>query len=150
MVSWIISVTDIDAGKGVANAKVCLFVGGGIADSEPADYTQYTGANGVTVFDCPAGFYHVGVFAAGYESAYEPHDPPTEWLDVWTCWGAGGAGHDYDFAVRYIGEEPPNGNGDGLIEKWTNLPVLQKALIVTSGILSMCGLAYLVTRRKRT
>ncbi len=107
MVSWNISVTDINTGNGVEGAKVCLFIaGGGVEPPENADYTQYTNANGLALFEVPAEFYRVGVFAPGYESAYDPHNPAEEWLGVWTCWGAGGAPYDYDFAVRYVGVPP--------------------------------------------
>ena len=100
MVIWNITVTDINTNMGVANASVYLFEGGGgIEPPENASFSATTDANGVATFDVPSAFYRVGIFASGYASAYEPHNPLPEWLDVWTCWGAGGAGHDYDFAV---------------------------------------------------
>ena len=100
MVLWNITVTDITTNSGVPNAKVCIFIEGGIeTPPENADYIGYTNTNGVATFEVPSAFYHVGIYASGYTSAYEPHNPPPEWLDVWTAWGAGGAGQDYDFAV---------------------------------------------------
>ena len=113
MVLWNITVTNINTNKGVPNAKVCLFTEGGIAPPEQANYTGYTDTNGVATFDVPAAFYHVGVFASGYDSAYEPHNPPPEWLDVWTCWGAGGTGDNYDFAVTPTAG--PNGTKSPLL-----------------------------------
>lgn len=133
MVLWNITVTNIGSDR-VPNAKVYLFIEGGIQPPEQADYTKDT-INGVATFDVPAGFYKVGVIAPGYESAYEPHNPPPEWLNIWTCWGAGGAGYDYDFAVTPVVNGP-------------TLSLLQKALIVSAAIISICGVAYVVTKRK--
>lgn len=101
MVLWNITVTDISTSKGVANANVYLFEGGGgVEPPENASFSTTTDVNGVATFDVPEVFYRVGVFASGYESTYEPHNPPEEWKNVWTCWGAGGAGHEYDFPVK--------------------------------------------------
>ena len=107
MVLWNIIVTDINTNMGVPNAGVYLFEGsGGVEPPENASFSATTDVNGIATFDVPATLYRVGVFASGYESAYDPHNPPAEWLSVWTCWGFGGAPYDYDFAVRYVGVPP--------------------------------------------
>ncbi len=134
MVLWNIMVTNIGSDS-VPDAKVCLFIGGVIRAPEEADYTQDT-INGVAAFDVPAGFYKVGVVAPGYESAYEPHNPPEEWKDVWTCWGAGGAGYDYDFAVT------PKIISNGGINLWV-IP-----LIISATVVSIIGAVFVKKRRK--
>jgi len=133
MVLWNITVTNIGSDT-VANATVYLFIEGGIQPPEQADYTKKT-INGVATFDVPAAFYKVGVIAPNYKSAYEPHNPPEEWLGVWTCWGAGGAPYDYDFAVTPV-------IADVTLALW------QKGLIIASAILSMCAAVFVVKRRK--
>jgi len=141
MVSWTITVTDIETNKGVANAPVYLFIGGGgIVPPENADYSGTTDAYGAAVFDVPQGFYRVGIIAKDYESAHDPHNPPAEWKDVWTCWGAGGTIGIYDFEVKYVGVTPP--------PPPPSSSILQKALIVTAAIVSVCGVAYVITKRK--
>ena len=143
MVSWTITVTDIKTNKGVANALVYLFIGGAtISPPENANYTGTTDANGAALFEVPQDFYSVGIIAKNYESAYDPHNPPDEWKDVWTCWGAGGAVGIYDFAVKYVG------SGFSLVELWNNMSALQKALVITGSIVSICGVAYVMKRRK--
>ena len=110
IVSWAITVKDIETDKGVPNAKICLFEGGGkmCQPPEEADYTEFTDANGVAIFNVPVAFYRVDVYVAGYESAQVQHVPSEEWKDVWTCCGAGGAPHTYPFQVKKIpGYEPP-------------------------------------------
>lgn len=134
MVVWNITVTNIGSDS-VPHAKVYLFIGGVIRSPEEADYTQDT-INGVATFDVPAAFYKVGIIAPGYKSAYEPHNPPEEWKDVWTCWGAGGAGHDYDFAVTPL--IPQNGG----LNLWMG------PLIVSATIASIIGAVFVAKRRK--
>ncbi len=139
MVLWNITVTNIGSDS-VPDAKVYLFTGGGgIEPAEQAAYTKDT-INGVATFDVPADFYRVGIIAPGYESAYEPHNPPEEWKAFWTCWGAGGAGHDYDFAVTPVIEEP---------DEPVSLSLGQKLLIITAAIASVCGIAYVVVTKRK-
>jgi hypothetical protein len=115
MVQWTISVTDVDTNTGVANAKVCLFGGSGsmCQNPEEADHTMMTDGNGEATFDVD-GFFIVGIIISGYESAYEPHDPPEDCAYNYAATGAGGAREDtYDFPVRFVGNgNGGNGNGE--------------------------------------
>ena len=104
----IVHVYDVDTEQPVQNAVVAVFSGGGgIEPPENAFATEITDVDGNAVF-LISGFYRVGVYAAGYESAYDPHNPPAEWLNVWTCWGAAGVGQviEYPFAVRNVSALP--------------------------------------------
>jgi len=140
IISWVITVTDRETNKGVPNAKVYLFSKGGIQPPENADYSEVADESGAAHFDVPTGFYHVGIIAIGYESAYDPHNPPDEWKDVWTCWGAGGAGYKYDFQLKKIpGYEPPEE------PKKLNLAIVggfAVALAVIAGV-------FIIRRKKR-
>lgn len=104
-----VTVTDIDTGRGVANAGVYLFEGGGgIEPPENAYYSKKTDQSGTARFDV-SGFFRVGIAAKGYE-IYDPDDPRApleEWKDVWTCWGAVGVARDitYDFPVKRVKPE---------------------------------------------
>ena len=103
-----VRVIDVTTGSGVSGAGVYLFIeGGSIEPPVNADISGTTGSDGVAQFDVE-GFFRVGIIAKGYESAYDPHTPPEEWKDVWTCWGAVGVARDitYDFPVKYVGLPP--------------------------------------------
>jgi len=149
MVSWRISVTDIQNNRGVADAGVYLFVGGGgIVEPELADYSGKTGADGAVILDVPEDFYRVGIVAPGYESAHDPHTPPEEWKDTWTCWGAGGAGYDYDFAVKPSAAPPtPPGFFDQIGEWWSSLPWWQKTLVLAGSGTAIAAAVYLAKKR---
>lgn len=137
MVEWKISVIEAGTERGVEGATVYLFLGGGgIEAPELANYTGQTNSEGVAILDVPQDFYRVGIVAINYESAYEPHTPPEEWKAFWTCWGAGGAGHDYPFYVEFIGEEAPP------IPLW-------KVGAVAAAIIGGTGIGLVVVRRKK-
>lgn len=104
-----VTVTDIDTGRGVANAGVYLFEGGGgIEPPENAYYSKKTDQSGTARFDV-SGFFRVGIAKRGYEAVvpWVSEEVWEPWKDIWTCWGAVGVARDitYDFPVKRVKPE---------------------------------------------
>lgn len=135
-----VKVINVETNAGISGAEVYLFEGGGPIESpERATYHAVTDAEGAARFDV-YGFFRVGVFAKGYEATEEPHIPPVQWKNTWTCWGAVGVARDitYPFNVKPIGVPPEE------VRKFPTALIIGGAIVtaIISGII-------LTSRRKR-
>jgi hypothetical protein len=97
-------VKDIETGRGVPNAKVCLFVGGGgLEQPANSNLSGVTNQSGIVKFDVPSlSFFRVGVIAYGYTASQPDHAPPEGWEKIWSCWGACGVARDFEYQFEVI------------------------------------------------